>query len=109
MYLIYLPHLVSPSSLSASSILSALNSHSIKSEVALDFWKPVEYPLCLALFIICNGDGTRGCSNKCKQNEVLLLDVGSSDEAVLVVLLVDVIGLINEIVFCFTISVWKIF
>ena len=53
---------------------------------------------------ICNGDGTRRRTNQSKLKEVLLIGVGSLDKSVLAsspkdVLLVDLIALINTMVF----------
>ena len=86
------------------SILSALNSYSIKSAVALDFRQLLQYPLCLVPLSIFNGDGTRRRTNKNKIKEVLLIDAESLDKPVLDslpenVLLVDLIALINKMVF----------
>ena len=86
------------------SILSALNSYSIKSTVALDFRKILEYPLCPVPLSICNGDGTRRRTSKSKLKEVLLADSESFDKAILNtfpkdVLLVDLIALISTMVY----------
>ena len=86
------------------SILSALNSYSIKSAVALDFRQLLQYPLCPVPLSICNGDGTRRRTNKSKLKESLLIGVGSLDKSVLTsfpkdVLLVHLIALINTVVF----------
>ena len=86
------------------SILSALNSYSIKSAVALDFRQLLHYPLCLVPLSIFNGDGSRRRTSKSKLKEVLLIGVGSLDKSVLAsfpedVLLVDLIALINTKVF----------
>ena len=59
------------------SILSALNSYSIKSEVALDFRQLLQYPLCLVPLSICNGDSTRRRTNKSRLTEVMLICVVS--------------------------------
>ena len=53
---------------------------------------------------ICNGDGMRRRTNQSKLKEVLLISVGSLDKSVLAsspkdVLLVDLIALINTMVF----------
>ena len=64
-------------------ILSALNSYSIKSAVALDFRQLLQYPLCPVPLSICNGDGTRRRTNKSKLKESLLIGVGSLDKSVL--------------------------
>ena len=53
---------------------------------------------------ICNGDGTRHRTNQSKLKEVLLIGVGSLDKSVLAsspkdVLLVDLVALINTMVF----------
>ena len=86
------------------SILNALNSHGIKFAVALDFWQILQYSLCPVPLNICNGDGTRHRANQSKLKEVLLIGVGSLDKSVLAsspkdVLLVDLIALINTMVF----------
>ena len=86
------------------SILSVLNSYSIKSAVALDFRQLLQYPLCPVPLSTCNGDGTRHRTNKSKLKELLLIGVGSLDKSILAsfpkdVLLVDLIALINTMVF----------
>ena len=86
------------------SILSTLNSYIIKSAVALDFRQLLQYPLCPVPLSICNGDGTRRCTNKSKLKELLLIGVGSLDKSVLAsfpkdILSVDLIALINTKVF----------
>ena len=86
------------------SILSALNSYSIKSAVVLDFWQLLQYPLCPVPLSIYNSDGTRRRTNKSKLKELLLIGAGSLNKSVLAsfpkdVLLVDLIALINTMVF----------
>ena len=86
------------------SILNALNSHGIKFAVALDFWQILQYSVCPVPSSICNGDGMRHRTNQSKLKEVLLIGVGSLDKSVLAsspkdVLLVDLIALINTMVF----------
>ena len=86
------------------SKLRALNSHSIKSAIALDFRQLLQYPLCPVPLSICNGDGTKGRTNKSKRREVLLIGVGSLEKSVLAsfpkdVLLVDIMAQINTMVF----------
>ena len=76
----------------------------IKSAAALEFLGLLQYLLCPVLLCICNGGCTRRRANKSKLKEVLLMRVGSLDKSVLAsfpkdVLLVDLIALINTIIF----------
>ena len=75
-----------------------------KSAAALEFLGLLQYLLCPVLLCICNGGCTRRRANKSKLKEVLLMRVGSLDKSVLAsfpkdVLLVDLIALINTIIF----------
>ena len=86
------------------SILSALNSYSIKSAVALDFRQLLQYSLCPASLSICTDDRSRRRTNKSKLKKVLLIYFDSLDKLIFAsfpkdVLLIDLISLINTMIF----------
>lgn len=84
------------------SIVTALNSHSIKYEETLEFHKPFEYLLLPVPSNIYNGDDIRRCKNKCKLKEVLLVCIENSNKTAFLSFLIDV-SLVDHMVFINTV------
>jgi len=80
------------------SILSALNSYSLKSGIAVDFQEALEYPLCPIPLSICNADSTRRFTAKSKLKDSLLTGVTNNEDFIHDVILVDTMALINLII-----------
>ena len=77
------------------SILSALNSYSLKSGVVVYFQEALQYRLCSVPLSLCHTDGTRCHTTKSKLKDTLLVCVQIKEKEVSSVSLIDSILLVD--------------